>query len=190
MLVGLVVAVAVVVLGCARARKAVDLRREARGVCGGDTWDPPSSCSSLLPLPCSGRRMEHGHGAHRPRANQGGIVRARLGLTAPGAFEPGGEASLFVQHNANTSDHMLFSLPPAGHKAKSHHQLQINTSPHDLGLLLIHKNPNFQNVKVNHTLYFVNDVDRNVTKAVNIIFLLTKYHVHCCKWRDSCFNIL
>ncbi len=43
---------------------------------------------------------------------------------------------------------------------------------------------------INHILFYVDGLDNSISDIVNIVFLLAKYHIHCCKWRDSrpCFE--
>lgn len=43
---------------------------------------------------------------------------------------------------------------------------------------------------INHILFYVDGLDNSISDIVNIVFLLAKYHIHCCKWKDSrpCFE--
>ncbi len=43
---------------------------------------------------------------------------------------------------------------------------------------------------INHILLYVDGLDNSISDILNIVFLLAKYHIHFCKWRDSrpCFE--
>lgn len=79
----------------------------------------------------------------------------------------------FCSTEKETMEHLFFSCP---------HAADFWTAGHSWVSLKIQNVPSFT---LKEIIYFMDNLDFNISEAVNLVIVLGKYFIHTCKWKNT-----
>lgn len=80
---------------------------------------------------------------------------------------------VFCEEADETLEHMFFFCPVS------------NSFWSEIHNWLLFKMDNIPTINLSHILFYMDNLDSSISDLLNMIILLGKYHIHCCKWRSS-----